>query len=253
MPIPNFTDNIGTESEEIGDKVAVLKLYDQVPRIFSEEVIVRLPYSWYGTSTIPGSSSPSAYQQWKCNSIFDPDLTGGGGNSQPLGRDVWAGIYNYYKVLKTKIRVRTYDTSIANTTDDATRYASFHGGVINLNASPPASDVLWLMASHAGASNLQNVFTDVHLYNPIASRSGPMIEYSMEWDPSLLQSALLDQSTKDTWTPVGADPDALEYMSQLSYNPNSGALGGRRIVWLTDIEFMVSFKQVKASLYDTLN
>lgn len=254
MPEVNFTDRVGTEVEKVADKVTVLKLYDEVPRIFSEEVIVRLPYSYYGATDCPGSTSPYAYQQWKINSIYDPDLTGGGGNFQPLGRDTWAGIYNYYKVLKTKIRVQTYDTSIAATdTANQSRFASLHGGMINLTASPPPNQHLWIMNSHAGASNLQNVFSPVIMYNPVASRGPAYIEYEMEWDPTLLQSALLDQSSKDTWTPVGSDPDALEYFSQICWNPNPASVGARTIVWKIDIEFMVSFKQVNATLYSTIN
>jgi hypothetical protein len=252
MPSPNFTDRVGTETQEVSDQVAVLKLYDEVPRIFSEEVIVRLPYAHYGTASVDGLTSPNAYRQWKVNSIYDPDLSNTGGNFQPLGRDTWAGIYNYYKVLKTKIRVRYFEADTASLSDNSSRYASLHGGLINLNASPPASDNLWLMASHAGNSNLQQVFTDVEMYNPNGSRDIAYKEYNMEWDPTLLQSAIIDQSAKDTWTPVGSDPDNLEYFSQLVYNPNN-TITPRRIVYITEITFMVAFKQVNVNLYNTLN
>lgn len=248
-----FTDRIGTETEDIGDKVTVMKLYDRVPNMFQNEFIVKLPYCYYGTSIISGGSSPQAYQQWKVNSIWDPDLSGGAGNYQPMGRDTWAAIYNYYKVLKVKIRVRYYDPTISDTTDNNTRYASLHGGVLNLNAGVPPSENLWLMASHAGASNRQEIFTNVEMVNCNASRDVALHEYHMEWDPTLLESAILDQSAKDTWTPVGSDPDALEYFSQLTHNPNTAVQGSRRIIWITELIYMVSFKQVNANLYDTIN
>jgi len=40
---------------------------------------------------------------YRANGIFDPDYTGGG--HQPLFRDAWVGLYDYYTVLGSKITV----------------------------------------------------------------------------------------------------------------------------------------------------
>ena len=249
-----FTDKVGTEAEDVSDKVAVLKLFNQVPNIYQDEIIVKIPYCFYGTASLPGGASPTAYQRWRINSIWDPDFDNGAGNFQPLGRDTYAEIYNYYKVLKATAKVTYYDTrNITSNTDNSSRYASLHGGSINLTALPPSSENIWMMNQYIGSTNKQAVYSNVSMYNPMTGRDSAFKSYYMEWDPTLLQSAILNQSVEDSWTPVGSNPDSVEYFNQLCYNPQTIAEGAIRIVYFTEIIFMVSFKQVKASLYDTLN
>lgn len=55
------------------------------------------------TSTTGGTVS----NVFRANGIFDPDYTGGG--HQPLFRDAWVGLYDYYTVLGSKITV-TYQS-----------------------------------------------------------------------------------------------------------------------------------------------
>jgi hypothetical protein len=45
----------------------------------------------------------SAMQQFRLNSVYDPNLNIAG--HQPLGYDTWSVIYNYYKVLECNITV----------------------------------------------------------------------------------------------------------------------------------------------------
>ena len=52
---------------------------------------------------------------YRGNSLFDPDLTGGG--HQPLGRDQWVNFYSRYRVRASKIRVSFLPRS--NTTIDS--------------------------------------------------------------------------------------------------------------------------------------
>jgi len=67
----------------------------------------------------------AAMQVFRANSLFDPDLSGGG--HQPLGRDTMASLYDEYFVWKCKITVTfvNYSNAIApicgiNINNDAT-------------------------------------------------------------------------------------------------------------------------------------
>jgi len=69
---------------------------------FPNSIITKLRYVQYLTLTSTSGSMASNY--FRANSVFDPDQTGTG--HQPLYRDAYAGIYNHYLVLGSKITVR---------------------------------------------------------------------------------------------------------------------------------------------------
>lgn len=62
----------------------------------SPRVQTRLKYN--ETISITSTMGAMVDYQFRLNSIYDPDLTGGG--HQPLGRDQLAGLYNRYRVDK---------------------------------------------------------------------------------------------------------------------------------------------------------
>ena len=175
-----------------------------------------------------------------------------GVGGQPLGRDTWAGIYNYYKVLESKITVEitelTHDTTGGTT---SLVYPSLHGGMMDISATPPTAINVWLNAALAGRSNEQQIFTPIISSNVIGSRDRGEVKYSMTWKPSMFDTAVIDSSTKDTWTPVGQDPDDLNYFTQIAYNPQGA--GSRSYVYRTQIEYLVAFKQVNRNLLNTPN
>lgn len=69
---------------------------------FPDTMTTRLRYSTYLTLT--GGIGVVSGNVYAANGIFDPDITGIG--HQPLYRDVYAGIYDQYVVLGSKIVVR---------------------------------------------------------------------------------------------------------------------------------------------------
>ena len=249
----SHSDRIGTEAEKVSDRVGVMKLYDQVPKAYQNEIIVRLPYCYHSSLNI---SQGMTANQYKVNSIYDPDLTGVSGNFQPTGRDTWAGIYNYYKVLETKI---WYQFGLLQTIGGQTDYLNagadglpvMVGGMLDITANPPSGYVQWLNAAELGQANRQQIFSPIEFVSPLAGQN-KICDISMSWNPTLFETAILDQSTKDTWTPVGSDPDALEYFSALVQH-NGQVASGKGSWFRVHIEYMVSFKQVNRTLLNTLN
>lgn len=64
--------------------------------------ITKLPYNWRSSQITDGVFGNSI-QQFRINSIFDPDYTGVG--SQPMGRDEYAAFYERYTVYAAKIDI----------------------------------------------------------------------------------------------------------------------------------------------------
>lgn len=76
---------------------------------FPNSIITKLRYCTTGnlTSTLGNSQ----YQVFAANGIFDPDITGVG--HQPLYRDTYAGIYDQYVVIGSKITFTLVNGSVS--------------------------------------------------------------------------------------------------------------------------------------------
>jgi len=68
-----------------------------LPDRYYVKLVYREQLNW---TTASGNLGDNVYRG---NSIFDPDLTGTGG--QPMGTDQWANFYSFYTVLGSKIEV----------------------------------------------------------------------------------------------------------------------------------------------------
>jgi hypothetical protein len=56
----------------------------------------------------------------------------------------------------------------------------------------------------------------------------------------------------NTWTPVGANPTNLNFLSLVAYNPN--ALSATRpTIYRIELEYVVAFKSINRSLLHTSN
>lgn len=73
--------------------------------LYRDSVVGKLNYQDYYTYNVPGGIS---IQQYRGNSVYDPDATGVGG--QPTMFDQLAGLYNKYIVYASKIHVRVINT-----------------------------------------------------------------------------------------------------------------------------------------------
>lgn len=73
-------------------------------------MIVNLDYHDVGTYTASLNTPGYVYlNQWRTNSIFDPDLTGVG--HQPRYHDQWTTLYRKYYVRKCHVTIRVHTTT----------------------------------------------------------------------------------------------------------------------------------------------
>jgi len=70
-------------------------------KTFPKQMAVKLTYC--DTIAIPNTDTGTADYRFRLNSIFDPDMTGGG--HQPRGHDQWATIFSKYCVIGAKVKV----------------------------------------------------------------------------------------------------------------------------------------------------
>ena len=247
MTEANIQERYGTEAEERNDKNKIQTIWKFAPKVFDNEKIVMLPYCEYAPYT-QAAATIGALQQFKINSIWDPDLTGLGG--QPLGRDTYAGIYNYYKVLETHIKYTVIEvTNNATGTTGAAGYPSLHGWMCDLTANPPSSSQIWLNAANASLQNETQKFSPILTYDVQSGRGQRPLHFEYHWDASQFDTSIID-NTKNEWTPVGSDPSNINYFSICTFNPSGVS---RTTVVKYEIQFLVAFKQINRTLMNTVN
>lgn len=61
------------------------------------------------TFSLTSTSGALAYNTFRANGIYDPDLTSTG--HQPMGHDQWVALFNHYVVLGSKITVKACTTT----------------------------------------------------------------------------------------------------------------------------------------------
>jgi len=124
---------------------------------FPVKLRTTLPYADFYNLT--STSGIPAVQQWRLNSLFDPDLTLTG--HQPMFRDTYAGVYATYLVLNTRVTFKfTLNSSTSNAVMVSIR------PVFNSTATPAS---LNLEAERPGGHELavtaDNITTFTHTYS----------------------------------------------------------------------------------------
>jgi len=77
---------------------------------FPDKLITKLRYCDYHNLAITSGALSSHAYRW--NSTFDPNYSGGG--HQPLYRDTYAGIYNFYSVVRAHAKITFTNTDVDN-------------------------------------------------------------------------------------------------------------------------------------------
>lgn len=242
----SVTDRIGTIGANNNDERVIEKVKRYAFKSYEDEVVVKMPYADQSGSTTTLVTNISSFWQYKVNSIFDPDLTGVG--HQPLGRDTWASIYNYYKVLECNIMVEIVDTNLSATGGSAAAQApTYYGLMLDITATPPGTRLAWLEAVENN-NNRQQMFSEIQLANVIASRGPNSLKFNMKWTPDLFDKSIIQGGGDPGWTAVGSDPVILEYLTLLAWNPEAVS---RYCHYRITLEYICAFKQVNKTLLNT--
>lgn len=181
---------------------------------FPNSIITKLRYSGY--YTLSSTSGGRGLQIMNANSTFDPDSTGGG--HQPLYRDQYAGIYDLYTVIGSKITTHWGTTSVP-----------YLIGIVGDNDSTISSTIETLMEQNNS------------VYTTIGSNGAPTKTLEAFFEP--LEMLGIDAKDDGTaLTPVGSNPTDL-YCFGVWAAPIDAASSTSIQVAVT-IEYTVKFSQL---------
>uniref|UniRef100_UPI00404766F7 hypothetical protein n=1 Tax=Polaribacter sp. TaxID=1920175 RepID=UPI00404766F7 len=83
-------------------------LYNNGPTAIPDEYHCKLKYN--ATGTITSTSGVPGLQQFRGNSLFDPDFTGTG--TQPTSFDELAGLYDFYRVKSSSCTLKAFNGAL---------------------------------------------------------------------------------------------------------------------------------------------
>jgi len=183
-----------------------------------------LPYARTGT-IVTGTSGSFFERGYRLNDIFDPEVSALF-SGQPLGRDTWASIYDYYRVVQTDMKITFYNSS---TTSSALCGYELTDDPTNLTTTREA--FLQRKNNH-------------HTY---VTPGGKGIDYTVKqftyrpekWDLHITQES------KDTfWTPVGSSPSIPHLLYIRAINGQSG--NTIEMEYMVEMKFHVQFREVNS-------
>lgn len=218
-----------------------------VPHLYNNNFTVRLTYTDCINLTFSGSGG-SVGKTLSMNSIYDPDVSGGG--HQPLMRDLWASQYDYYAVLSTSYRIEAYNCaydSIGYTTVGTSQQKV--GGCIGtiLHTTNTADITNATSGLPYPAVEMKNTRSQAIWPEGLAIWEGTVTPGDYIVDAK-------DSDSDNTWTAVGSNPGVQRYLGIVFNSNNSGPFGGATEtpftniqLWYT-IDYDVQFTQLNQTL-----
>lgn len=218
-----------------------------VPHLYNNNFTVRLTYTDCINLTFSGSGG-SVGKTLSMNSIYDPDVSGGG--HQPLMRDLWASQYDYYAVLSTSYRIEAYNCA----------YDSIGWTTVGTNQQK-VSGCIGTILHTTNTADITNAtsglpYPAVEMKNTRSQAIWP--EGLAIWEGTVTPGDYIvdakDSDNDNTWTAVGSNPGVQRYLGIVFNSNNSGAFGGATEtpftniqLWYT-IDYDVQFTQLNQTL-----
>ena len=192
----------------------------------------------------------------RLNSIYDP-IVGVDVDRQPQGRDLWAGAFQFYRVLSSdvKLTLMTNETSgTASIPADDTYVWGYE--LIEQGGTVSNGTDMFMMTKHAKrqlisktsqSASGNGTATNFNSTNPNAS------ELTFHYEPAMWDYHVQEVGLEERWTPIGANPSNFHYMALRIHGLNGQTITANRWNMMVQISYTVQFREAKASLLKTLD
>lgn len=171
-------------------------------------------------------------KQFRINSIFDPNYTDTG--HQPMGRDLLATIYNYYRVLKTEISCQLGTPTLVSdigTLNTMELQPIIIGDLVGTGVSTIPTSVETLGETKRGRCWLSPGQNSISKWDRTI--------YPGLLDETIDTNGATDQTLLSIWTPMGSNPAEEQYYTIMA----DGQAGGYHTASvLVQIKYTVQFR-----------
>jgi len=237
-------------------KALASSLWPRAPRIYDDEIIVRLPrVTTSAKTTSNADTSPTVFVQVRLNDAYKPDNASA---IQCKGMAHYTNIYKYYQVLETRV---TFDIEMLAPTVTATGTQTYittdlpilFGTFMSANGqnNTPATFDLWKSVALSNPCPKTNIFSNVV---ELAQHGGMQHQqtrhqFHIKWTPAQFDDLEID-ITRQALTSTTASPNWVNWGELMWANPNSSnttTLPGFQVI--TRVEQLVHFKRINTATY----
>ncbi|KAE9074588.1 hypothetical protein PF010_g24619 [Phytophthora fragariae] len=236
-------------AEQVGQGLQVTKP-TSFPHLYNNNYTVQLTYADNYRHDIAQNGS-AINQVFRTNNIFDVDYTGGG--HQPMARDLWASMYDYYTVLACKYKINIYNASGQDpVTFTAAGTSGQVIGAVNVTTIPTTdvTDITNNTGFVYPAAEVKNTRTYWLIPGQNLTLKGTLTPGDFMVDAK-------DSDADTTWTANGSNPAAPRFLGYIASAGNYSALTGvnetpyTHLMVQVILQYTVQFTQINPTLRQT--
>lgn len=269
---PQSNSLSSTQMATDGGEVQVVPPPRKISKIVPDYFTVKLPFYFsfnfsVAQANVKRENSYAIYL--RCNSLYDP-IVGTTSNEQPQGRDTWAAMFAYYRVLSSHIRIRWLNKNASETVvrldsaNAATNYGDPFNGeyLVGYEMTDSTSATLsnklemFMCTKHAKRDLLKAGRT---VPGPLASGTRAVEGYgevtsTFNYNPEQWDYHVQEQGTEERWTPVKQNPANDHAIALRAFHKGTDDISNKDagIYCEVYIEYTVQFRETAASLIKTL-
>lgn len=256
--------------------VAVVPIPRQIAKSHPDYFTINLPIYVQFQQTLTNTTSIAHY--WlRLNSVYDVFVGGTADTYQPFGRDTWAGIYDYYRVIKADVNL-VFDYRRGEFGSDQTDASQYVVGsncthaLVGYAISDDTTDKhtsgrAFVEGKHTKVNHLYPRNYEVTKSNTATSTNPSFIQrmyafggetgMSFHYEPENWDYHVQNTGVETRWTAIGANPTQSHYLGMvIAYPQNDGTLAAKdKIIIGTTcyVNFTVQFREVNSTKKRTVD
>ena len=273
-PSPKATSTTMSSSTHPNDEVPVMPVPRAVSKSHPEYFTIKLPmfYEWHLDLT---SATDINNMQWRLNSVYDPVVSGTSPAArQPLGRDSWSTIYDYYRVVSADFNM-TFDYIHGWLGNDATGAVAealntpnvLVGYQITADGAEKATTAAgFVEQKHSKAVMLRprqmeitNTFSATSVDPSGVSRqayTGGSTSMSFHYDPTQWDYHVQETGVEERWTPKDSNPATTHFILPTIAYPKHAGLSAQesiRVGLTVFATYTCQWREVNSTLKRTID
>lgn len=234
----------GSRGGQVGDEeVPVIPPPKVIALSAPDYFTINLPYAVTGHRSNSKQNLPLPFF-FRLNSIFDPQITAIGTEHQPMGRDLWTGVYQYYRVLQSvaNITIVNYQTNEAVT---GTTHPSFIAGISpqedNTNTTIDTREAL-----------MESKIAQWQICHPIETNHHSA-SFTMTYNPEEWHYHVQESGIDERWTPIGENPPVQHLVCLHIANMRDADVRALNCQITVSMTFTVQFREANSSYIHTVD
>lgn len=233
-----------------GAEVPVMPPPSRISKIVPDYFTIDLPY--YQIVQLTGTNTgASANINLRMNSIYDP-IVGTLSDRQPQGRDQWALTFQYYRVLKSQIKLTLLTNAIGNALSRPSQDTWVFAYELDEQLGNTATSVDALMTTKHAKRTMISVAPQTASGNGTNTVYNPqhvnMVELHHLYNPNTWDHHVQELGQSERWTPIGENPAFIHNMALRLIGLDNQAIADGQWEMMVQVNYTVQFREARHQL-----